>query len=60
MANTITIDRKLFVDMRTALMVADSVLQGVRFTGMDQNPKGVRDLVGSAAHAAIQIDLKRG
>lgn len=60
MADTITIDRKLFVDMRIALMVADEVLQRVRFTGMDQNPKGVRDLVGSAAHAASQIDLKRG
>lgn len=55
----ITIPRALFLQMRTALAVANSVLEKSRFTGTDQNPKGVRDLVGSAAFAADRVDLPK-
>lgn len=57
-ARTITIPKALFDQMRVALVIADDVLQKERFTGLDQNPKGVRDLVGSAAIAADHAQIK--
>lgn len=41
------VEKTLFDRMREALLVTDKVLEKERFTGMDQNPSGVRDLVGS-------------
>lgn len=58
MADTITIPTNLFFKMRVALAIANSVLEKNRFTGMDQNPKGVRDLVFSASFDADKIDVK--
>jgi hypothetical protein len=55
----VTISWELFRQMRTALAVADSVLQKHRFAGTDQNPKGVTDLVGSALLAADRITQLR-
>lgn len=37
-----------FERIRMALVFADEVLKTTRFAALDQNPKGVRDLVGSA------------
>jgi len=58
MKETVTIRRDVFLNMRIALAVAHAVLEKNRFTGTDQNPEGVRDLVGSATYEAdrIQID----
>jgi hypothetical protein len=49
--------KKAFVEMRAALAVADSVLEKSRFTGTDQNPKGVRDLVGYALGLADKVKV---
>lgn len=42
----------LFDKMRIALAIADDILQRHRIDGLDQNPRGFRDLVGSARIAA--------
>lgn len=55
MSQTIKVDARLFDDMRYALTVANEVLTKYRLVALDQNPKGVRDLVGSAAHQAEQV-----
>lgn len=49
---TIEIPEDLFRRMFVALATASSVFETQRFGGLDQNPKGVRDLVGVAAFAA--------
>lgn len=49
MADQVLISLSLFKDMRDALIVANEVLEKHRLAGTDQNPQGVRDLVGSAA-----------
>jgi len=58
MSQTLKIDARLFDDMRYALAVAHEVLTKYRLVALDQNPKGVRDLVGSASHGAEQIKYR--
>jgi len=53
----IGIEREVYLKLYDAVMTANAVLEKHRFDGMDQNPKGVRDLVGSAAIALERIKL---
>lgn len=59
-ASTISVDRQTFLQMRTALTIANRVLEKNRLSGMDQNPMGVRDLVFSAAFAADRVIEREG
>jgi hypothetical protein len=56
--DNITIPTKLFVAMRIALATADEIFETCRLNGTDQNPKGVRDLVGSASIQANRVAVK--
>lgn len=38
----------------------NKVLEGLRFTGMDQNPHGIRDLLGTAIHELRQEQPRAG
>ena len=42
-------DARTIKTMANALNLANRVLLKTRFAGMDQNPKGINDVVGSAA-----------
>ncbi len=44
----------LIRQMTAAVTIAHDVLQSVRISSMNQNPKGFRDLIGSAAYAGQQ------
>lgn len=57
MTDTVMIDKKLFDQLRMALVIADDVLCNTQFTGLDQNPKGIRDLVGSASLAIQRVKV---
>lgn len=50
--------REIATDMLFALRVANDVLDKNRLSGLDQNPKGVRDLVYSAMRAGDRWVLK--
>ena len=36
-------------DLARELRIASEQLDGLRFAGLDQNPKGIRDILSSAA-----------
>ena len=55
----ILIPVELWKQMQTALIFADMALSENRFAGTNQNPYGVRDLVGSAA-LAVERFVEKG
>lgn len=46
---------KLLREMTVAAKVTNAVLERVRISGMDQNPKAFRDLIGSSALAGERL-----
>lgn len=57
MADLVAVDKDVMRKLYTAVVIANAVLEKERFAGTDQNPKGVRDLVGSAAIALEKVNI---
>lgn len=57
MVDYVAVDKTVMRKLYEAVVIANAVLEKERFAGMDQNPKGVRDLVGSAAIALEKVNI---
>ncbi len=55
--NYVVVRKDVMKALYTAVVMANAVLEKERFAGMDQNPKGVRDLVGHAAIALESVNI---